>query len=176
MKSEKGTQHIHSCFNGAATLSLRKCLPPIDVDRKAFRLQWGRNFIVAEIKFGGFGNWLVFRASMGPQLYRCGNISLGEIRSKNHHHASMGPQLYRCGNGEMGLLDGIAVLLLQWGRNFIVAETYGNPIWFCLACGQLQWGRNFIAAEIVLDGRHLMPLAKLQWGRNFIVVEIGNTM
>ena len=59
---------------------------------------------------------------MGPQLYRCGNGK----RSCIHMHemqTSMGPQLYRCGNlrdrfGEQG-----QDFVLQWGRNFIVAET-----------------------------------------------------
>ena len=38
-----------------------------------FWLQWGRNFIVAEICPVGRGEDLALRASMGPQLYRCGN-------------------------------------------------------------------------------------------------------
>ena len=36
-------------FNGAATLSLRKSTPWHDRNEVQFELQWGRNFIVAEI-------------------------------------------------------------------------------------------------------------------------------
>ena len=85
-------------------------------------------------------------ASMGPQLYRCGNkedcftasldvlASMGpatlSLRKRVHAclHvvpcvASMGPQLYRCGNVEHNVNFEEYPLLLQWGRNFIVAET-----------------------------------------------------
>ena len=37
-------------------------------------LQWGRNFIVAEIGIGSREALDQARASMGPQLYRCGNM------------------------------------------------------------------------------------------------------
>ena len=61
------------------------------------KLQWGRNFIVAEICSRDVPLIHVIAASMGPQLYRCGNaIKTGAT---------------------------IAVgIKLQWGRNFIVAE------------------------------------------------------
>ena len=36
-------------------------------------LQWGRNFIVAEIFTGNDVKATLDGASMGPQLYRCGN-------------------------------------------------------------------------------------------------------
>ena len=36
--------------------------------------------------------------------------------------------------------------MLQWGRNFIVAET--RTVATCMSTdGELQWGRNFIVAE-----------------------------
>ena len=35
----------------------------------------------------------------------------------------MGPQLYRCGNAEKVDKRLLSLYLLQWGRNFIVAET-----------------------------------------------------
>ena len=121
-------------------------------------LQWGRNFIVAEIvcplclsvlrnmRFNGAatlrcGNDTseahvqIGIASMGPQLYRCGNPD----RHRRLYRcpdavlkASMGPQLYRCGNerprASMGPLYRCvyALALLQWGRNFIVAEMQSN--------------------------------------------------
>ena len=109
------------------------------------RLQWGRNFIVAEIRglcdVAGLGG----PASMGPQLYRCGN-DLG---------AGLGVESHKCFNGaatlslwKRAILHGlsIAVFLLQWGRNFIVAEIIRrNCMWSSFI--SLQWGRNFIVAE-----------------------------
>ena len=62
-----------ACFNGAATLSLRKC---------------------RHLRGTYAGSQL---ASMGPQLYRCGNGN-NEVSFMITGHASMGPQLYRCGN------------------------------------------------------------------------------
>ena len=84
-------------FNGAATLSLRKC---------------------ASCSLYGIRHLSI--ASMGPQLYRCGNE---DGRAKKINAASMGPQLYRCGNVLLAhcMVYGTLVLL-QWGRNFIVAE------------------------------------------------------
>ena len=88
-----------ACFNGAATLSLRK-------------------FSVITTCRGNST-----QASMGPQLYRCGN---GGSHAKVHHTilASMGPQLYRCGNSTCRCHQFVSVLALQWGRNFIVAEMW----------------------------------------------------
>ena len=133
-------------------------------------LQWGRNFIVAETQLGHLhqhGRWVasmgpqlyrcgnlpapaalafLWPASMGPQLYRCGNAKVFRGLSVKTGRASMGPQLYRCGN-----LDNIEeqtdrMTLLQWGRNFIVAETC-RPRPRLRFFGPLQWGRNFIVAE-----------------------------
>ena len=91
----------YTSFNGAATLSLRKrrLFPGYSPSR--------------------------FHASMGPQLYRCGNM-VNEMQTYNALLASMGPQLYRCGNKK--LHDDLFTTpdKLQWGRNFIVAETLGG--------------------------------------------------
>ena len=84
-------------------------------------LQWGRNFIVAEISKSVSVQDATGRASMGPQLYRCGNVLLyGYWRLDPL--ASMGPQLYRCGNDLKIKTSEIQEVQLQWGRNFIVAE------------------------------------------------------
>ena len=59
----------------------------------------------------------------------------------------MGPQLYRCGN-PAGSPPWVIPreVMLQWGRNFIVAETtYTSPS--APSPNTLQWGRNFIVAE-----------------------------
>ena len=61
-------------------------------------------------------------------------------------------------------------MLLQWGRNFAVAETQN-------ACGEykmvvtLQWGRNFAVAETMEAMKHAVEIVQLQWGRNFAVAE-----
>ena len=64
----------------------------------ADKLQWGRNFIVAEISGGELIACGKSEASMGPQLYRCGNTIINNIGAIKTLGASMGPQLYRCGN------------------------------------------------------------------------------
>ena len=61
-------------------------------------LQWGRNFIVAETR-RVLPLYLDFlEASVGPQLYRCGNYHVARQALEEITAASMGPQLYRCGN------------------------------------------------------------------------------
>ena len=84
-------------FNGAATLSLRKYRSVQRGDTLSNLLQWGRNFIVAEIYLHFSNHDGGDKASMGPQLYRCGNVTVGDD-------------------------DLDRKLELQWGRNFIVAE------------------------------------------------------
>ena len=59
----------------------------------------------------------------------------------------MGPQLYRCGNHWHSRYDPGVSPVLQWGRNFIVAETRAYGIDAQAGTGTLQWGRNFIVAE-----------------------------
>ena len=109
-------------------------------------LQWGRNFIVAEIRLPWPGTSSGGSASMGPQLYRCGN-SLWYTILVYQDLASMGPQLYRCGNvAEIRHLRE-DIDMLQWGRNFIVAEIRHHARHWNANFG-LQWGRNFIVAEM----------------------------
>ena len=159
-----------ACFNGAATLSLRKHSGWPPRCRSVRALQWGRNFIVAETTGMSTGIWDTMslqwgrnfivaetrqqvpqpgrgvRASMGPQLYRCGNPTLFMVvcaaipsfngaatlslrkredrraRPAEDHRASMGPQLYRYGNRVRTMSSVYMITRLQWGRNFIVAE------------------------------------------------------
>ena len=136
-------------FNGAATLSLRKYMYFQPRQIRTMQLQWGRNFIVAEISqprysreprryFNGAatlslrksrpgpGPWL-FRlpASMGPQLYRYGNLA--SSLSPTVKYASMGPQLYHYGNDMADDKPSLTSQVLQWGRNFIVAEMNSPP-------------------------------------------------
>ena len=84
----------------------------------------------------------------------------------------MGPQLYRCGNVEHNVNFEEYPLLLQWGRNFIVAEITYVQLRGFQQFKVLQWGRNFIVAAMIHGFPLFSYIGALQWGRNFIVVEI----
>ena len=193
---------------------------PGDAALRYVKLQWGRNFIVAETGLQDSGHSVYRGASMGPQLYRCGNnaqpigasdvdpsfngaatlslrkpaprwyrpsllmvcfngaatLSLRKLLPGVGVHrvvllASMGPQLYRCGNCSRASACIASSCWLQWGRNFIVAETSTGRLevvcegWASMGpqlyrCGNLRRG-----------GRTNFFIAMLQWGRNFIVAE-----
>ena len=60
----------------------------------------------------------------------------------------MGPQLYRCGNIATQYSVDFDYYMLQWGRNFIVAEIMPKRLNAIAKAEVLQWGRNFIVAEI----------------------------
>ena len=196
-KSEQATAKAagsHS-FNGAATLSLRKSAEIWWRYGMLNLLQWGRNFIVAEISSEHKCKNLFCLLQWGR------NFIVAEIagcvcRVCQVRLASMGPQLYRCGNIISSSHSAISHFSLQWGRNFIVAEIGLIPL-ILRQTTMLQWGRNFIVAEIRtphnakphhekrFNGAATLSLRKcdididsldglelLQWGRNFIVAEI----
>ena len=89
------------------------------------------------------------------------------------HPASMGPQLYRCGNRRPAVYFSSLPCGLQWGRNFIVAEIARQAGYWRQFCQSLQWGRNFIVAEIRIFRVGKRCRRRLQWGRNFIVAEMA---
>ena len=163
-----------SGFNGAATLSLRKFKlvdngkPPVgpSMGPQLYRcgnmstpavaamldsLQWGRNFIVAEII-----NSLSLLTLSISGFNGAATLSLRKFKlvdnGKPPVGPSMGPQLYRCGNMST---PAVAAMLdsLQWGRNFIVAEMMMTGASLRRVCSFLQWGRNFIVAEMAPWGR-----------------------
>ena len=127
---------------------MRKCEPlPADLSTLA-RLQWGRNFIVAEIYTKGFDKYLRQALQWGrnfivaemssslrmqpaapPRFNGAATLSLRKSGWWGNWlsllKASMGPQLYRCGNNPADAND-VITHLLQWGRNFIVAEIRTN--------------------------------------------------
>ena len=86
------------CFNGAATLSLRKRDWHGFIRNGEFVLQWGRNFIVAETSRDRR------RATDGSLCFN-GAATLS-LRKRSSPQAELG-----------------VISWLQWGRNFIVAET-----------------------------------------------------
>ena len=132
-------------------------------------LQWGRNFIVAETgpphRLYPLAGWC-FNGAATLSLRKLGRPAL----ASRHGLASMGPQLYRCGNLKMPSSSMLSSVQLQWGRNFIVAET-SNP-----APSMLSYSGFNGAATLSLRKRWCIPRSKrittwLQWGRNFIVAE-----
>ena len=159
-------------------------------------LQWGRNFIVAEIRYApqrrsrsssGFNGAATLSLRKSYMMFVMITNRLGLQWGRNFIVAEINelrlakPSTYSLQWGrnfivaEMYSATSPVIIefrLLQWGRNFIVAEMYvkaamANPN------QTLQWGRNFIVAEIRLGGRHKKSDGLLQWGRNFIVAEIG---
>ena len=138
------------------------------------RLQWGRNFIVAEMRAGQCQRRCHQIASMRPQLYRCGNVvGLSNVcRGCPGFNEAAALSLRKSANP--GMFWGI-VLMLQWGRSFIVAEIDADII-DLYAATMLQWDRNFIVAETSAPMTNARAkLVSLQWGRNFIVAEIGGS-
>ena len=182
-----------SCFNGAATLSLRKPTCRKAGCTSGRMLQWGRNFIVAETRQHLRRLLHSSQASMGPQLYRCGNLPHAaacpgqgngfngaatlSLRKHAGCYADIVPYDRFNGAATLSLRKlcvcmtaMCSISMLQWGRNFIVAETWPKerPFW---NTDKLQWGRNFIVAETCVCGALFECKHRLQWGRNFIVAE-----
>ena len=162
-----------ACFNGAATLSLRKwkvcrcslqAMPRFNGAatlslRKSSRRKAGRSKHVL--------------ASMGPQLYRCGN-SASNPEPPSYNLRFNGAATLSLRKFPTIGQPGTSRVSLQWGRNFIVAEIPKRLLaahFYVL----LQWGRNFIVAEISFTLAEIQGSDGLQWGRNFIVAEIRTT-
>ena len=109
------------CFNGAATLSLRKHLSPQLHTNMVHSLQWGRNFIVAE-------------------------TPIQSRRREDFCPLQWGRNFIVAETLLCSFLF-LACSMLQWGRNFIVAETIPGGGHDGEDNAVLQWGRNFIVAE-----------------------------
>ena len=159
-----------TCFNGATTFPLWKLPQGLGLCQKFPWLQWGHNVSVVEIRLHDQMWDLATIASMGPQRFRCGNLS-GRRRRSQCSKASMGPQRFRCGNQ-------------CW--NCIISKTSDasmGPQRF--RCG------NFLRFRLPhrrfrgFNGATTFPLWKshnsrlearvrnsLQWGHNVSVVEI----
>ena len=88
-------------------------------------LQWGRNFIVAEMS-----TIRTIGLSTTPGFNGAATLSLRK--------------------SSIAFAGSMTFQSLQWGRNFIVAEIR-MPFRGMSTEESLQWGRNFIVAEIVLS-------------------------
>ena len=91
----------HAGFNGATTLQLWKLKFFGFFRVLSSWLQWGHNFTVVEIsiKRGGSFRWTF--ASMGPQLYSCGNdtTEYDSNMSDLSFNGATTLQLWKCGYG-----------------------------------------------------------------------------
>ena len=108
---------------------------------------------------------------MGPQLYRCGNEVIWASTAYAATSGFNGAATLSLRKRSGGLSNALtATPWLQWGRNFIVAETAASGGSYTCT-GGLQWGRNFIVAETRYATPTMSRVSALQWGRNFIVAE-----
>ena len=110
-------------------------------------------------------------ASMGPQLYRCGNFVHG-LGYDAGYGASMGPQLYRCGNNKCVVVGPGAVFasmgpqLYRCGNAEILAHMI-HTLSVASMGPQLYRCGNVPPRPMI----HCVYFS-LQWGRNFIVAEM----
>ena len=150
---------------------MRKLCKATDRAGLSGQLQWGRNFIVAEISPPQSSQCDFFAASMGPQLYRCGNMVVDdahEFASKRFNGAAT-LSLRKFVKHYPGAVlshsfNGAATLSLRKSadhRQCLVVELrcFNGAATLSLrkslshdsnssGVNSLQWGRNFIVAEI----------------------------
>ncbi len=109
-------------------------------------LQWGRDQMIAEIKFREFLPDGLCVASMGPRSNDRGNIF---------------PRSWST----------FILTRLQWGRDQMIAEM----VWaYNVRKGraELQWGRDQMIAEMMLSELTDKEGRLLQWGRDQMIAEI----
>ena len=82
---------------------------------------------------------------MGPQLFRCGKRQIYDIM-EGQESAFNGAATFSLRKAAWGRLYDPGVGLLQWGRNFFVAESSDTNM-TAIHRLHLQWGRNFFVAE-----------------------------
>ena len=120
---------------------------PLTLPTASFLLQWGRNFIVAEISRRARRRCSRMRCFNGAATLSLRKSVRAAFSRDKSQFASMGPQLYRCGNKETPGqarfnnygFNGAATLSL---RKSLTPASSATP------SAVLQWGRNFIVAEI----------------------------
>ena len=138
-----------SGFNGAAAFQLRKFPPPPPLLQPKGR----------------------FNGAAAFQLRKCRAIR-EELGAKP---ASMGPQLFSCGNHRTSIqlsaarrrFNGAAAFQLRKSIHLIFPATIPKT---------LQWGRSFSAAEIKLWCLGKVSAQALQWGRSFSAAEMATSL
>ena len=158
-------------FNGAATLQLRKpdpvrrhCAPPPHASMGPQLCSCGNGYSMTQHRN-------TTQASMGPQLCSCGNLGTAAEDAADPKVASMGPQLCSCGNLNPACFARFHTML-QWGRNFAVAETRQHH----QTSGTSRYRFNGAATlqlwkPVIPMYYKRCPFCRLQWGRNFAVAE-----
>ena len=110
-------------FNGAATFQLRIVDKVRINDIELSKLQWSRNFSVADCRYTSLA------ASNCPSLQWSRNFSVADwwirqVSRLSHYFASMEPQLFSCGLYLWGRGIQNFTIRLQWSRNFSVADCF----------------------------------------------------
>ena len=91
------------------------------------------------------------RASMGPQLYRCGNIT-NSLWVLSLVSASMGPQLYRCGNAYLDHCSRITAKCFNGAATLSLRNRSASERLFVCGC--------FNGAEACFNGAATLSLRK----------------
>jgi len=112
-------------------------------------LQWGHVFSDVETRENRFFHVLQCEASMGPRLFRRGNIWQNSRNSLRNICASMGPRLFRRGNArhststQRGLPDCFnGATSFQTWKQKVAAKLEERA-------EKLQWGHVFSDVETV---------------------------
>ena len=175
---------------------MRKFNKPISLGSARMLLQWGRNFIVAEITRQSQTIRTIIMLQWGRNFIVAEIHKFQSRRGNKPHHASMGPQLYRCGNIQClhetivfgSRFNGAATLSLR--KLDVLKKTRHTRECFngaatlslrksvqvvCQATGRHSGFNGAATLSLRKSCRCLIALvcaSMLQWGRNFIVAEI----
>src|SRR5581483_12308769 len=118
----------------------------VNLRRKGYALQWGRDRLIAEIRV-------------------CPRVLLW------NDQASMGPRSTDRGNCRSRKGFSSIVSLLQWGRDRLIAEI-GDISRLANGGNSLQWGRDRLIAEIFSPPGAVCAGSALQWGRDRLIAEM----
>ena len=113
--SRRSRSCARRCFNGAATLQLRKQVLRGRWWFLVAMLQWGRNFAVAETMKALKSSQLTKASFNGAATLQLRKLFSAEFKHLNHAQ-------------------------LQWGRNFAVAETRSKSMLLSLATRRASMG------------------------------------
>ena len=185
-------------FNGAATFQLRIAIEINGSGNDIYLLQWSRNFSVADCTNHCLHLWLIPHHFNGAATFQL-RIAFNSESISSFNSTSMEPQLFSC-----GLLSAVDIMwsvsLLQWSRNFSVADCFRPRIFGSsrlptsmepqlFSCGLRSkiWtskGRCLTSMEpqlfscglLVMLNMEMSDLTRLQWSRNFSVADCGPNM
>ena len=115
-------------FNGATTFQLWRSFNDSYITDTIKMLQWGHNFSVVEMQHFLQLLHLLMRASMGPQLFSCGDASLFVLTAFAvvGFNGATTFQLWRSGRADERYHGRSS--WLQWGHNFSVVEMALNTL------------------------------------------------